>query len=152
MLDLFVTGTYAVTMSVFWFANFFLLMIEITKWPKCLIKYKIQEEPVNEASELEPNSLSKLKNSDAEELNAWSRQMKLLRLYTNESYSCQRQVEYYKCRQENLIHVDEASKLIWCISVYEDSMYEANKWFWQMQGTEDPVLLKIYGIIDAPDK
>lgn len=31
-------------------------------------------------------------------------------------------------------------------------MYEANKWFWQMQGTEDPVLLKIYGIIDAPDK
>ena len=69
-MDLFVTGTYAVTMSVFWFANFFLLMIEITKWPQCLIKYKIQEEPVNEASELELTSLSKLKNSDAEELNA----------------------------------------------------------------------------------
>ena len=95
LLDLIITGTYAVTMSVFWFANFFLLIIEITKWPQCLIKYKIQEEPVNEASELEPNSLSKLKNSNAEELNAWSRQMKLLRLYTNESYSCQRQVEYY---------------------------------------------------------
>nr|XP_022321750.1 fatty acid hydroxylase domain-containing protein 2-like isoform X1 [Crassostrea virginica] len=48
--DLFigVAGTYAVTMSVFWFANFFLLIIEITKWPQCLIKYKIQEEPVNE--------------------------------------------------------------------------------------------------------
>lgn len=37
-------------MSVFWTANFFLLIIEITKWPQCLIKYKIQDDPITEAS------------------------------------------------------------------------------------------------------
>ncbi|XP_061169781.1 fatty acid hydroxylase domain-containing protein 2-like [Saccostrea echinata] len=48
--DLFigVVGTYIVTMSVFWLANFFLLIMEVTKWPKCLIKYKIQEDPLPE--------------------------------------------------------------------------------------------------------
>ncbi|XP_062602069.1 fatty acid hydroxylase domain-containing protein 2-like [Saccostrea cucullata] len=35
-------------MSVFWFANFFLLIMEVTKWPKSLMKYKIQEEPLPE--------------------------------------------------------------------------------------------------------
>lgn len=45
-----VIGTYALTMSVFWTANFFLLIIEITKWPQCLIKYKIQDDPITEAS------------------------------------------------------------------------------------------------------
>lgn len=41
-------GTYALSMSVFWIANFFLLIIEITKWPQFLTKYKIQEDPITE--------------------------------------------------------------------------------------------------------
>lgn len=47
-----VIGTYALSMSVFWIANFFLLIIEITKWPQFLTKYKIQEDPITEASEI----------------------------------------------------------------------------------------------------